>query len=214
MKKLRYILDYIIDFLFPLGDEECFIANLEISELAKHTHVNTVKGVGVTLFRYKDPLIRRMVWLLKYRRNQNVANLFASIMSEYITETLGDAYLFENFEKPWLIPMPLSRKRAQERGFNQTELLADAIYEQSGDFLVLKKGALKKIRETKPQTKLTRKERLINLKDSFKAQSDIVSGKNIILIDDVITTGSTMKEARRALRHAGAKKVLCIAVAS
>jgi predicted amidophosphoribosyltransferase len=73
---------------------------------------------------------------------------------------------------------------------------------------------LSKIRETPHQAKLKNKtDRLKNLKGSFKANAGLVKGRNIILIDDVITTGTTMREAAKTLREAGAKKVIGFAIA-
>ena len=71
-----------------------------------------------------------------------------------------------------------------------------------------------KNRETKRQTTLKRSERLSNVKNSFGVlDAKNISGKNIIIIDDVVTTGATLREAKKVLIHAGARKVLCVAIA-
>ena len=118
--------------------------------------------------------------------------------------------------KPILIPIPISDKRRFERGWNQSELLAEAVMAQDIDktFKYLPRQ-LTKLRHTESQTKTgSRSERLKNLTDSMKVlNTSSAAGKCLIVLDDVTTTGATFREARRALKVAGAKKILCIAVA-
>jgi len=122
--------------------------------------------------------------------------------------------LFENFINALVIPAPLSKKRFRERGFNQAELLARAFIRAQGGKLEIASNALVKTKDTPHQADLSRSERLKNLKRCFSVVNPrAICGRNIILVDDVITTESTMNEMKKTLRKAGAKKVIGIAIA-
>jgi len=100
--------------------------------------------------------------------------------------------------------MPLSPRRLAERGFNQALLIAEGL---ADDFsLPLHRMVLARIRETRPQTTLPWKARHDNVKGAFAATSAL-QGKNVALVDDVMTTGATLNEAARALKKQGATRV-------
>ena len=172
-------------------------------------------GKIIVALDYGDKRVKRAVWLLKYRNKRPLAKIFAERLYEILLEELSELALTKNFIRPLIVPMPISGKRFRRRGYNQAELIAEELLILLGkNSAELNKNALKKSRHTESQviTK-NRRERLENLRDSFIADENIVRGKNIILLDDVITTGATMSEARRALKDAGAKNILCVAVA-
>ena len=100
-----------------------------------------------------------------------------------------------------LLPIPLHPQRRSERGFNQSELIADAL----GAYceLPIMPGIIQRVKHTQPQTELSAKERRENVKDAFAVSGEI-AGQNVLLIDDVFTTGSTMAECAKTLEEAGA----------
>ena len=110
-----------------------------------------------------------------------------------------------------IIPVPLHRRRLRWRGFNQAELLAAALDLQ----IPLEPAILKRKRYTKPQVSMRdRRARKENLRDAFVVtDARAVRGKTILLVDDVITTGSTLAYCAAALKHAGAQHVYCLVVA-
>ncbi len=109
--------------------------------------------------------------------------------------------------------IPIHRKKEAIRGYNQSELLASYIGEALG--LPVSRSNLIKSRWTKEQNTLNRSERLKNLKDSFGIRNpNEFVGKKILLVDDLITTGSTFKECAELLKKSGAKSVICIALSS
>lgn len=168
----------------------------------------------ISLFSYRDPLVRQAIWELKYRGNKKIAKLLAEALCDELLAFLEEYAPLANFIEPLLIPIPLSRKRESERGFNQCRLLAEEITELDGGRNFTLSSALRKIKDTQSQTKQnTRAKRLENLDGCFEADNAVVVGRNIILIDDVATTGATIEEAKRALRKAGAKKVIAFTVA-
>jgi competence protein ComFC len=167
----------------------------------------------------KTGLARTAIWEIKYRGNKKIAATFSKLLYESILEELSDAALFSDFKSPLLIPIPASRRsikeRGFERGFNQCELIGKEIAKlDEGRNFEIAFDALAKIKETPHQSKLKNKaERLKNLSGCFKASEEKVSGRNIILIDDVITTGATMREAMKTLHEAGAKNIISLALA-
>ena len=127
-----------------------------------------------------------------------------------------------------LVPIPLHRSKLNQRGYNQAELIARKIIELDGNTnFTLEKNVLIKVTETKRQAHIkNRNERLRNLSGSFgiknqrenqaeyMEQNEIpLKGKNIILIDDITTTGATLTEAKKTLKNAGARKVIAFTVA-
>lgn len=136
------------------------------------------------------------------------------MLGEIMHESLVQNELFVTLldKKPILVPIPLSSKRLRKRGYNQAELLAKELEKQFGLTVEL---LLKRVRETKPQYGLKREERIENIKEAF-ALNDQRSmtnfqGKTVLLVDDVLTTGSTMSEAAKILKKAGAKEVWGVA---
>ena len=105
-----------------------------------------------------------------------------------------------------VVPVPLYYSREEERGFNQSLLLAKAIAEDLGK--PLWSEALSREHFHQPQMLLTREERLKNIMGAFKYSSDQqLSGKAILLVDDIITTGATLRACADVLRQAGAEQV-------
>ncbi len=110
------------------------------------------------------------------------------------------------------VPVPMSAGKLRQRGYNQAELLAREVARQMG--LPVDSRALIKVRETPAQAGLSRADRAANLAGAFWAKEDRVRGKSILLVDDVVTTGSTMAAAASALLSAGAARVRGLAAAS
>ena len=125
---------------------------------------------------------------------------------------LGRALAAKTHERPDLVvPIPLATGRLAERGFNQSLELAMVVADRCG--LVLESRALQRCRATRPQVGLSRELRLDNVRGAFMADSGRVVGRHVVLVDDVVTTGSTVAAAAQGLRHAGARRVdvWCIA---
>ena len=210
MRPLIRIKDIITDFLFPKSRKILELEALSIESLLKilPKAEQTNDKNTLALFDYSHPLVKEIVWELKYGGNTKIADKLGKILQKVIRRELN--------EKIILIPIPISDKRRFERGWNQSELLAQAVksYDSEKMFKYLPRQ-LTKLRHTESQTKTgSKSERLKNLTDSMKVLNPAsVSGGRVVVLDDVTTTGSTFAEARRALRAAGTKKILCIAVA-
>jgi ComF family protein len=111
-----------------------------------------------------------------------------------------------------LVPVPLSRKRRRERGYNQAALIARAVSRESG--IPIRARILKKIRERPPQAGLSREARRKNVAGVYRASlPPSLRGETLLLVDDVLTTGATADSASRALLAAGAGAVDVLALA-
>ena len=108
--------------------------------------------------------------------------------------------------------MPLHPKRKKIRGFNQAKIIAEELARLKG--IELEEGVLKKVKNIPPQTLIEMDEREKNVSGAFRVvDEDKIKGKTIILVDDVYTTGSTVKECSAVLRKAGAEEIRAITVA-
>ncbi|MEI8339194.1 MAG: phosphoribosyltransferase family protein [bacterium] len=218
MAILKRFFELFVDNLLPEEPTVKKILQTEASELSRR--IAGAKQIEQKYFRpifsYQNEMIKTAVWEIKYRGHRELAKKFGGLIYDHLLEQVAEDAVFSNFKKPLIVPIPITSKRRRERGFNQTERLAEAIIEkdQNTNFEYLK-DCLVKIKETPSQARSTsRSERLRNLANSFEAKDpEKIRGRNIILLDDVITTGATMSEARKTLLGAGAKKVLCVSLA-
>ena len=143
-----------------------------------------------------EGVLEKAIKLLKFRLKKRIARYLSDIMANHNP--------FRDFDL--IIPVPLHKHRLDERGFNQSELIAAEISKRSGAPLV--GDCLIRIKDTKHQFELGRAERLSNLNGAFAINDpQTVKGKRILLIDDIYTTGSTIGECRRCLLESGAGPV-------
>ncbi len=110
-----------------------------------------------------------------------------------------------------IVPVPMTKKALLERGFNQSLLIAREISIKKG--IPIDIDNLQKIRETIPQVGLDAKERMKNLKEAFSVSGDLIKGKKVLLVDDVMTTGTTLRECSKTLLKAGAIEVTGLVLA-
>lgn len=148
--------------------------------------------------------VKELLHHLKYNGIVEIGELLGDILAARLIGRLP-------FKNMVVVPVPLFRKREQQRGYNQAELIARRLSKR----LNLPGGlALERIKNTSTQVGLHKKERELNVAGDFKCiDSELITGKVVILVDDVVTTGSTMNECAAVLKAAGAKKVIGAAVA-
>lgn len=167
------------------------------------------------IFDYQNPAIRSVIWKFKYKNARAAANYFGERLYEEIVAELADGLHISKNETFLLVPIPLHKKRLRERGYNQSELLVREILKHdAGKIFQSEPKALIRARETNAQAKKEKRAaRFENLRGAFSAVPALVRDKNIILVDDVTTTGATLTEARKALLKAGARTVRAHTVA-
>jgi len=184
---------------------------------------------------YDELLISRAIKSLKYHFTSGLAGDLSELMILFVDRLLKESRTLKsgltgsgvgwrnfkraeklplailNFKENLIMPVPLSKRRLRWRGFNQAELLARRVAEKYG--LELDKDNLIRTKHKKAQAKLNEIERLKNIKDCFVWQGGNLNKRNIILIDDVVTTGATLNECAKVLKAAGAGEVWGLVVA-
>lgn len=172
------------------------------ADCMKETHT-FVQGKAV--FVYQGAIIGSM-HRFKYGNRRDYAAVFA----REAYETYGS--WIRRISPDALVPVPLSKKRRRSRGYNQAQLLAEALAELTG--VPAENHLLLRVADTSPQRRLSAKERKNNLKNAFQMSKKIVQLEKVLLIDDIYTTGSTADAAAETLMRAGVKKVyiLCICI--
>lgn len=158
---------------------------------------------GRALYEYTDAAAS--IYRFKYAGRREYAGFFGEEIAEY----LGD--FIRQIKPDGIVPIPLHRRRYARRGYNQAELLARETGRRLG--IPLYPKMLVRVRNTVPQKKLNPQERQNNLKKAFNIGRNDVKLKVILVFDDIYTTGSTIDEAARALREAGAEKIYFITLA-
>ncbi len=156
--------------------------------------------------------LRELIHLLKYGGLRPAANVLGRMLADAIA-TLAPELPADSVA---VIPVPLHRTKRRQRGFNQAELIARAAMKISsrGDRLHLCAGVLERRRDTASQIGLTSHQRRENLRGAFGvAQPELLKGREVLVVDDVYTTGATVSECARVLRRAGATKVWVATVA-
>ncbi|MCS7287000.1 MAG: ComF family protein [Anaerolineae bacterium] len=158
---------------------------------------------GIISVAYFEGPIQKVVHLIKYQGK--------TALVSPLTELMASRILRNPVQAEGIIPVPLHPSRYRERGFNQSALLAEGLSKHLG--IPVLDGALERIRYTRPQVGLNAQERKENVKGAFRANPFKVAGKNLIVVDDVCTTGATLEECGVALKEAGAKRVWGITLA-
>lgn len=200
--------------LFPIRETEAQVASLQEEEvrhlISPHIIAHQSEKI-VALLPYKHPVVSALIIETKYHRNTRAAALLGKILSVYLDEyvTEQDTHEPRNYI---LVPIPLSKERTRERGYNQTEHIAQAALTSLHLEGTPATELLTRVRNTESQTHLTRAARLENLKGAFSA-STLDPSPIYLLIDDVVTTGATFTAGAKALRDAGATDIVCVGLA-
>lgn len=183
-----------LDMLFPPSPDEKRVRDTTIAavraEYAHRVHASTV-----ALASYRAPLVRALIHEAKFRHNTRAIALLGELVGTHVRSALCTEIN--------LVPMPLSRERLTERGYNQVLEIARAA-QMLVPYIHIHEKLLKKDRNTPPQTSLSRKDRLLNLKGAFAVgECALPYDRPLILFDDIVTTGATLAEASHTLRGAG-----------
>jgi|WetSurMetagenome_2_1015567.scaffolds.fasta_scaffold21140_7 competence protein ComFC len=191
--------------LIPLPDKVCQICGYPIDTgatcdkcLAERPGFTSLRSIYV----YQDE-IRNALHRLKYSNDLGVGEIMGQKCANYLN--------FLDWDVDLIIPVPLGKRRRRERGYNQSALIAFPLA------LIMKipysSKALFRKKETVTQIDFKAEERKLNVKDAFSANSTIINGKSVLIIDDVITTGSTMDACAAELINSGARNVYGLSVA-
>jgi len=150
-----------------------------------------------SVFRFEG-IIRQAIHELKYRNLKAISGRLATLMARYLRDNPVHGEV--------LVPVPLHLRRLRERGYNQSSLLAREL----GKLIVLPvvDDGLHRLKDSLPQARTTTvEERRRNVTNAFACRDDVLSGRSVILIDDVCTSGATLEACAKAVKSAGAVSV-------
>jgi len=232
-KKLSKIKNYLLDLVFPVqclgcgqGDlylcarclESILLIDYFVCPVCRRPSANGQTCLNcqsktrldglIYALNYEQPLVRQAIHAIKYSFIQDLMPTVA----ELLIKVLDQSRFHQDFRADVVVPIPLHRQKLAQRGFNQAKLLAE-ILAQKYSWKIDNK-ILQRTKSTRSQTGLPRLRRLTNVKDIFSVKApESIKNKNIILVDDVCTTGATLEEAAKILKQHGAAKVWAITLA-
>lgn len=170
----------------------------ESTHLCLDCRLKPVLWDGIAFHSVYQGLLRDMIIRYKFNADLGLGNVLGSLLYEAASN-----HHYEYLD--WIIPVPLHDIRLQSRGFNQSLELSRILGKKTK--LPVLKDALVKVRHTPPQSSMGKKSRLKSLKGVFQVRTDIVKNSRIILVDDIMTTGSTLKECSKVLLEAGVAEI-------
>lgn len=146
--------------------------------------------------------LQKLIRGLKYHNQKDLAYYLAKFMAEYFSK-ITDKTDFE------IIPVPIYPKREKKRKYNHMNLVGEELARLTNNSL--NKNLIKRVKDTKPQYKLKRHERMQNLNGAFEVDKSNYTGKTLLLIDDICTTGSTFEEMIKEFAKHGITDIICFA---
>lgn len=166
-----------------------------------------IDGVDVYCAGVYTKELQKLIRGLKYHKQKDLAFYQAKFMYEYFQSI--DALKDKNFE---LIPVPLHKNRIKSRKYNHMELVCKEFSLLSG--FKCNFNLIERIKDTKPQYKLSRAERLGNLQHAFTVNKDFVPQNPVLIFDDICTTGATFEEIIKELKSNGINEIICFATST
>ena len=205
------IINSFWNLFFPYRNTYKVVATLNPQKiLISYSPKRLDKNNLIALSPYRDPYIRACVKELKFHNNRKAAKLLNQLLIKWFETSL--------IKPEVIIPIPLSRKRYRQRGYNQSSLLALELLKHINkkENLTYSDNILKRKKHTEPQTSLDKQARKLNLKNTFILGKNYtqLKNKNVLILDDVTTTGTTLKEARKEIAKAKPKSITCLAIAN
>jgi len=194
----------LFSWLFPPSDDELLIR--DVASLPRQTKVSN--GKFISLCDFKEPSVRAAIHLTKYHHNRQAIKLLSEGLESYLFTRAHESLL--------LIPIPLSKIRRRERGFNQVLEVLKCLSKQNN--LDICDSIITRPKHTQPQTTLSRADRILNMQNAFmiknhKEAEELLVNKHVIIVDDVYTTGATLTAAKASLLPHQPASITCLAFA-
>lgn len=193
----------IIESIFPERPDHQVVRRLSLDDLLLHLNPTEKDGI-IHLLPFSEPIVRATVHEAKFQHNEKAWSLLGGVLAKYLKH-YPDGTL--------LIPVPLSRKRQRKRKYNQVTKVAKKALAISSH-IKLSERVLVRLRDTKPQTTLNRSKRLSNMEDAFGTlYVSSLKDNEVIILDDVTTTGATLRAAKMALNTSKPTSISLISLA-
>lgn len=214
------MLEDILNIIFPERCIECGKQGSALCAICERTIITkplALSHTSATLLDYRNPLVKKAIWALKYSKRRSLGKYFGTALYREFFKQLAYG-IKKTKEEIIIIPIPASSKALSVRGYNHAGVIAKTIVKEGkndGLNLILHEDMLFKKRESDSQAHTRRKsDRQKNVNNAFAVRhGELLAGKTVILIDDVITTGATIEEAKRVLNPHKPKRILAVAVA-
>lgn len=200
------MLSRLIDLVFPPRESELLVRSGGLLPYAEPRVCQLESCDVVALLPYEVPVVRAHIVETKFHGNEIAAKALGAVLASYLREECVELDAYEQ-RAYRLVPVPLSRERVKERGYNQVEMVAKYTDMEVDTNLLVR------VRDTLQQTTLDGILRRQNLRGAFVAARMPDPSVTYFVIDDVITTGATISEAVNALYAAGARDVRAVALA-
>jgi ComF family protein len=210
----------ILDFFLPPRPSALIVRRSSIDQFSKkfHPSLHMRKGlIFLSSLVYRDKLCEAFILEAKFYKNKKAQQILGSLLAESLRISLPK-WFPDDIERVVIVPIPLSKRRRRERGYNQTEeILACSLPKLMelalpGTFSV-DTSLLRRIRHTLPQSTLSNRDRQKNVREAFDCARPADPIALYVLFDDVCSTGATLYEAECALRAAGASFVYAVSLA-
>lgn len=205
----------ILDLLFPRRCLSCGQSGrLACDDCLGRLSPPLKNKVALAVWSYDEPLVRKIIWKLKYSGLASLAAELAPHLLNNILEEVSERAAFSG-QKILVVPVPLSKQRLKERGYNQAARLAQSLAQLLPAHLEYAPRLLVKVKDTPSQvTMKSRQARLQNLRGAFAVtDANQAENRTVLIIDDVLTTGATIEEVARTLKAAGVKDTLAAVLA-
>ena len=164
-----------------------------------------IDGIDVFSAGIYEKNLQKLIRGLKFHRQKELAFYLAKFMWEYF-EQLNIEGTFQ------VVPVPLHKNRMKKRGYNHMELVAEEFCKLSG--FIPNMNLIKRIKDTKPQYKLSRVQRLQNLSGAFEVDKTQLLDLPVLILDDICTTGSTFEEMIKSLKLENIDKITCLSASN
>lgn len=218
MKYVKKLSNFLLDFIWPqfcLGCKKegsifCQQCESQIKLLTPQknpwdNYCHLYFDACYVCFDYQDKSLTKLIHNYKYNYLENISDILVKILHKQLTKINLD-------EKYIVVNVPLHPYKKRWRGFDQTEILAKKLSKKAN---LTYCDILKRVKKTKAQAKLSKIDRINNMHNAFEYKNidNINKNTNIILIDDVVTTGSTLSQAAYTLKKSGFNNIICLVLA-
>lgn len=205
IKVIRNIFNSLLEVIYPY-ENKCLICGEEnfigICHCCKGKIKRSTEEGSIISYGVYGGILKELILMFKYKGNFTAGKILSDFLVELIKE--------RDIKVDYICYVPMRKRDKKKRGYNQCEIMAKNIRDNINVDI---SHCIKKVKNTKEQKRLNKEERINNVEGAFKVITDEVKGKNILLIDDVVTTGSTIGECIKNLEKLGAGKINVLTIA-